>query len=73
MVEFCSRVLSRQGGVLRADYAGRRGRTENLAFSVSVGVADSDLRRQILEPTMGLEPTTPALQERCATNCAKSA
>jgi hypothetical protein len=22
---------------------------------------------------MGLEPTTPALQERCATNCAKSA
>ena len=25
------------------------------------------------EPAMGLEPTTPALQERCATNCAKPA
>src|SRR6478752_2007015 len=26
-----------------------------------------------MEPTRGLEPLTPALQERCATNCATSA
>lgn len=34
--------------------------------------SDSGVMKEV-GPTMGLEPTTPALQERCATNCAKSA
>ena len=31
----------------------------------------SDLRFCVVEPT-GLEPVTPCLQSRCATNCAKA-